>query len=369
MLELMSAAPASRPPRWYAIPVRVALVTFIGTLFCFSVSLLLAILGTVIVAKLRGVHPDMRIAYRHIALPMALVAGSIILVLGLVMEIRHYRQAKTLSAIERLSEAMPGNIMPPRIAIPMPHFSDPVYARRAIRQYERAVALAGGKSVRVPLDRTPDEVSKIIERCDAVLLPGSKADVDPARFHAARSPHTAAADSRRDAVDHLLLDDAYRLRKPVLGICYGLQSLNVYRAGSLVQHIPDFLPEETRAKVNHEAGGKIAVAHEVEIDPGSKLAGIVGADVRSPRAEVRRPIVLPVNSSHHQSADAIGEGLRIVARCTADSIVEALEGTAPDHFVLAVQWHPERSAEEDAASRAIFRALLDAANSRRQQTR
>jgi hypothetical protein len=99
----MVAARASRAPRWYAIPVRVALVTFIGTLLCFAVSLLLAILGTVIVAKLRGVHPDMRIAYRQIALPMAGVAGSIIFVLGLVMEIRHYRQAKTLAAIERLS--------------------------------------------------------------------------------------------------------------------------------------------------------------------------------------------------------------------------------------------------------------------------
>lgn len=98
----MGPAPASRAPRWYAIPVRVGLVTFIGTLLCFAVSLLLAIFGTVILAALRGVHPDMRIAYRHIALPMALVAGSIIFALALVMEIRHYRQAKTLSAIERL---------------------------------------------------------------------------------------------------------------------------------------------------------------------------------------------------------------------------------------------------------------------------
>ena len=103
MLNSMVAAPASRPPRWYAIPVRVALFTFIGTLLCFAVSLLLAIVGTVMVAKFRGVHPDMRVAYLLIALPMALVAGSIIFVLGLAMEIRHYRQAKTLSAIERLS--------------------------------------------------------------------------------------------------------------------------------------------------------------------------------------------------------------------------------------------------------------------------
>ncbi len=99
----MAPAPASRPPRWYAIPVRVGLVTFIGTLLCFAVSLLLAIFGTVIVAALRHVHPDMRIAYRHIALPMALAAGSIIFVLVLIMEIRHYRQARTLTAIERMS--------------------------------------------------------------------------------------------------------------------------------------------------------------------------------------------------------------------------------------------------------------------------
>jgi len=99
----MSPSPPPRLPRWYTIPVRVCLVTFISTLLSFAVSLLLAILGTVIVAALRGLHPDMRIAYRHLALPMALVAGSIIFVLALVMEIRHYRQARTLTAIARLS--------------------------------------------------------------------------------------------------------------------------------------------------------------------------------------------------------------------------------------------------------------------------
>jgi putative glutamine amidotransferase len=68
-----------------------------------------------------------------------------------------------------------------------------------------------------------------------------------------------------------------------------------------------------------------------------------------------------VNSSHHQSAETIGEGLRIVARCPQDGIIEAIEGTSPDHFVLAVQWHPERSVEDDEGSRAIFRALVEAA--------
>ena len=95
--------PTPRPPRWYAIPVRVLLVTFIGTLLCFAVSLLLGIIGTVIFSAHRGVHPNMTQAYRLIALPSAVVAGSIIFVIALTMEIRHYRQSKTLAAIARLS--------------------------------------------------------------------------------------------------------------------------------------------------------------------------------------------------------------------------------------------------------------------------
>jgi len=246
---------------------------------------------------------------------------------------------------------LPANTKP-RIAIPMPHSLDREYAERAIPQYERAVEQAGGVPVRVPLDETPADVMKIIETCDGVLLPGSKADIDPVRFGASRSPHAAAADPRRDAVDNLLLQDAYNLRKPVLGICYGLQSLNVYRGGSLIQHIPDFLPEELRARVNHEAGKKIAVAHAVEIEKGSKLAEILVTEEKP---------VIPVNSSHHQSADAIGNRLRISARCPDDGIIEALEGSDADHFVFAVQWHPERSVDLDEPSRAIFRALIKAA--------
>lgn len=251
--------------------------------------------------------------------------------------------------------------MTARIAIPMPHSTDREYGERAIPQYERAVALAGGEPIRIPLDRTPAEVRTLVERCDGVLLPGSNADIDPLRFQQARLPHTAKADPRRDDVDTLLLDDAYARRKPVLGICYGLQSLNVYLKGALVQHIPDFLPEATRAKVNHEAGRTVAVAHSVEVLGGSLLAKIIGKNDRDQRFHDGSPIIVPVNSSHHQSADAIGEGLRIVARCPDDGIIEALEGTAPDHFVLAVQWHPERSVDDDETSRKLFRALIEAA--------
>src|SRR5581483_12153042 len=156
--------------------------------------------------------------------------------------------------------------MAPRIAIPLPRSDNPDYVERALPQYERAVEQAGGEPVRIPLDLPPAEVMKLIEQCDAVLLPGSSADVDPSKYGAQRHPKTAAADPRRDTVDELLLQDAYNMHKPVLGICYGLQTLNVYRSGTLIQHI--------ESPVNHEAGGKVAFAHEVEIDGGSRLGTI-----------------------------------------------------------------------------------------------
>src|SRR5580698_4436771 len=236
----------------------------------------------------------------------------------------------------------------PRIAIPMPHSIDREYGERAIPQYERAIEQAGGEPVRISLDQPSAEVMKlevlkIMERSDGVLLPGSNADVDPAKFGATRSPRSADADPRRDTVDELLLQDAYNLRKPVLGICYGLQTLNVYRNGSLIQHIPDFLPEETRAKVNHAAGKDVAVAHAVVIEQGSKLEEILCRDSRSRLSDRAQPDtapadsipgerkrIIPVNSSHHQSAEKIGDGLRVVAHCTSDGIIEALEGTSPD---------------------------------------
>src|SRR5262249_26971225 len=162
---------------------------------------------------------------------------------------------------------------------------------------------------------------------------------------------------------------------------------NVYRSGTLLQHI--------ESPVNHEAGRKVAVAHQIEIEPGSKLAEIVtngnqpvvlfgdgeaglppddGDHVDATYSKgtgasgnLRAHIVIPANSSHHQSAEVIGDGLKIVARCPEDGIIEGLEGTSPDHFVLAVQWHPERSFEDDERSRAIFRALVESARKKHRE--
>jgi putative glutamine amidotransferase len=240
----------------------------------------------------------------------------------------------------------------PRIAIPVPHSGDREYAERALPQYEEAVRLAGGEPVRIELDQTPAQVREEVERCDAVLLPGSGADVDPRKYSAARHEKTADADARRESVDDLLLQDAYAMRKPILGICYGLQTLNVFRSGTLVQEI--------ESSIKHEAGRKIPKAHTVEVEPGSQLAEILGAS---------RDV--PVNSSHHQSADVAGEDLRVVARSPLDGVIEALEGTLPGHFVLAVQWHPERSVNDERElaepARKIFAAFIAAARTKREE--
>jgi putative glutamine amidotransferase len=228
----------------------------------------------------------------------------------------------------------------PRIAIPQPHSQKPDYNARTLPDYKHAIEASGGEPVEIPLDRAPEEIAKLISQCDAVLLPGSPADVDPQKFSQPRHPETSAADPLRDNVDELLLQDAYNMRKPVFGICYGLQSLNVWRTGTLVQHIQSPVPHEVK-------GGK--PAHPVAVTTGSLLEEILGTDR------------VNVNSSHHQSAMIPGDGLRVVALSSPDSVIEALEGTNPEQFVLAVQWHPERHFDDDPASQKLFRAFVDAA--------
>lgn len=238
--------------------------------------------------------------------------------------------------------------MNPRVAIPKPHSLDPEYADRALPQYVAAIEKAGGRPVVIGLELSPDEIAKQLAQCDAVLLPGSKADIDPSKYGEPRHPKTAESDPRRDMADELLLQDAYNLRKPVLAICYGMQMLNVYQTGSLVQDIP----EQVKNAANHSAGRTVPKAHRVHVDTGSRLAEILG-----PFLDQRHELV--VNSSHHQAAGALGDGLRVVARCPQDGVIEALEGVDPNHFVLGIQWHPERTIEEEA-SLEIFRAFIHA---------
>jgi putative glutamine amidotransferase len=240
--------------------------------------------------------------------------------------------------------------MKPRIAIPVPNSADTKYVMRALPQYEYAIREAGGEPVIIDVNGTPAAIAQQVKTCDGVLLPGSPADVDPEKYGAARHPKTAAADLLRDNTDELLLQDAYNMRKPIFGICYGLQSLNVWRTGTLDQDVP--------GRVDHDPGRAVTEAHNVKIDPQSKLAEILRSAGALPKDG--EPTI-PVNSSHHQAAEVVGDGLKLVACCADDEVKEAVEGTDADHFVLAVQWHPERTCDIDSASRALFQAFVRAA--------
>ena len=236
-----------------------------------------------------------------------------------------------------------------RIAIPVPTSGDADYNQRSWPNYAAAVEAAGGEAVRVELG-TAKALREAARSCSGILLPGSGADVLPARYGADADPASNKADEARETADWTLLEEAERHRLPVLGICYGLQSLNVFRGGSLVQ---DLLP----LPVNHSAGRKVAVAHTADIAPESLLGSLVKGEALDHDGFLR----LPVNSSHHQAIAEPGPGLRIVARCPEDGVIEAIETEFDQEnpwFFMAVQWHPERSTEISAASRALFARLV-----------
>ena len=175
--------------------------------------------------------------------------------------------------------------MTPRIAIPVPTTTDLPYNQRSWPSYAKAVTLSGGEPVAIPLDLPVTMLRELIASCEGVLLPGSPADVDPALYGAERDPATAAADPSREAVDYLLLDDAEKHGKPVLGICFGVQSLNVWRGGSPVQDL-------TPLPVNHSAGSSVAIAHTALVAKDSLLA-VLAYGARSP--ELDGFLRLPIN--------------------------------------------------------------------------
>ncbi len=243
--------------------------------------------------------------------------------------------------------------MKPRIAIPVPN-SDAEYSARTLPDYKLAVERAGGVAVEIDLTLTNSEAAQLIKSCDAVLLPGSSADVDPQKYDAARHEKTADADVARDNIDELLLQDAFNMHKPLLGICYGVQSLNVWRSGTLVQHLASAVTHARPKGVSKTE----KIMHAAVVESASRLGRIVA----SVRKEVGAPhVTIEVNSSHHQAVEVVGDGLKVVARSKEDDVIEAVEGTAEDHWVVGVQWHPERMVDEDAVSRGIFVALIGAA--------
>ena len=239
----------------------------------------------------------------------------------------------------------------PRIGVPWRTAAEEVAnSRPKIDKYLRAVESAGGEAVLLSLASGADNVRREAEKLDAFLLTGSPADIDPAHYGAKRHPAAADADAARERTDFALLEHALAAGKPVLAICYGIQSLNVFLGGSLVQDIPTELgtqichsPEEDDLPGGGEAPDAM---HAASVDPGRvrTLSGAAQAEV---------------NSWHHRSVLEPGRGLRITARAP-DGVVEAVEWTDHSNWVVGVQWHPERM-PGDPLARALFRELVAAA--------
>jgi putative glutamine amidotransferase len=239
----------------------------------------------------------------------------------------------------------------PRIGVPWRTAAEEAANRRAkIDKYLHAVERAGGEAVLVSLASRIDVLKREAEKLDAFLLTGSPADVDPAHFGAKRHPAAADADAARERTDFALLEHALAASKPVMAICYGIQSLNVFLGGSLIQDIPTELgtkvchsPEEDELPDGSEAPDAM---HGASIDPGRVLT-LSGA------------VQAVVNSWHHQSILEPGRGLRITARAP-DGVIEAVEWTDNSNWVVGVQWHPERM-PGDALAQALFRERVTAA--------
>jgi len=210
--------------------------------------------------------------------------------------------------------------------------------------YSEAIAAAGGVPVLIPL--VSGAAAELTARLDGIILSGSGSDVDPELYRQKRRTEVTQVHPARDETDFAVLEQAFREKKPVLGICYGMQSLNVYLGGSLVQHIP----ASVASSIAHDSP---TAHHEVLLEPGSQLSTWLGGLTK-----------VQVNSTHHQSIEKPGLGLRVAA-VAADGVIEAVEGGFPDHFVIAVQWHPERIWHTERLSARLFSELVDAATSRR----
>jgi putative glutamine amidotransferase len=217
----------------------------------------------------------------------------------------------------------------------------------ALTPYDYIVAVhrAGGVAVMIPPDpefeRDPDQILDLI---DGLILAGGN-DIDPAAYGAERHPETKGTVPERDASELALSRRAWERDMPVLGICRGMQLLNVAMGGTLIQHLPD---EVGHGDHRINPGSFDGADHDVRLDRGSLAARAAGEEVHVTK------------SHHHQGVDLVAQGLQVTGHSAlGDDLPEAVE--APDRrFVLGVQWHPE--ADE---SSSVISALVEEARAYR----
>jgi putative glutamine amidotransferase len=213
----------------------------------------------------------------------------------------------------------------------------------ALREnYCRAVANAGGLPVLLPPE--PERAEQYLTLLNGLIVSGGAFDIDPALFGATERHPTVSTKAQRTDFEWALLKAAIDRDLPVLGLCGGQQLMNVVLGGSLIQHIPEEIPD---ALAHEQPNPRDEAGHLVDIIDGTHLHRIVG----------RRG--MPVNSAHHQAAKDVALGVAIGA-VAPDGVIEAIESPGR-RFCIGVQWHPEFEISD--GDRRLFGALIDAARS------
>ena len=218
------------------------------------------------------------------------------------------------------------------------------------QRYYLATTVVGAIPWMIPLlDDDPDTLREIYDRLDGLLLAGG-VDMDPQTYGEKPHPLLGRIDPARDRVELQLAHWAVEDKKPVLGLCRGLQVINVAQGGTLYQDVAAQFPGAIKHDYFPTAGyERDHFAHDIVLQPGSRLEHAF---------ELRH---LMVNSMHHQGVKQLGSGL-FASAVAPDGLVEALEAGSDDHFMIGVQWHPEVFEMTDPHTRHLFREFINAAN-------
>ncbi len=215
------------------------------------------------------------------------------------------------------------------------------------RDYCEAVENFGAIPFHIGLIPKKEHIREAVANLDGILLPGSDTDVDPLRFGEEPHPKLKHIIYEKEETDLMILEEAEKIGLPVLGICFGMQVLNVFRGGSLIQDID----AQIENPIKHEQGVPLERnSHSIKIEEESRLSRLIT------HAES-----VQVNSHHHQAVREVGKNLRATA-WAKDGVIECLEDERSDRFVFAVQWHPELSWKTDNLSLNIFKEFVKAAD-------
>jgi putative glutamine amidotransferase len=209
------------------------------------------------------------------------------------------------------------------------------------RMYVDAVQRAGGSAVLLPIDQGwVDDPGELLDRLDGLMLAGG-ADLDPGSYGAEPHPMTVGMVPERDAFELALTRAAFDRDLPFLGVCRGMQIMNVAAGGTLIQHLPESHGHDDHRRVS---GTFVGADHDVRLAPGSLAARAAGEELH------------PTKSHHHQGVGEVGAGLEVTGWATVDDLPEAIE-RSDRRFALGVQWHPEA----DETSRLIAALVAEAA--------